>query len=104
MTVLVAIILLTGVWGSVELEDGYPLENEETNSGNPKYYRFHVTEYSETSDLYISVTKFSDYDDPDVFVSHTNTYPSYDDYDWMGYRWGSDVIVIKGEELEYDGW
>jgi hypothetical protein len=91
--------LLLVAYGDVtNLNDGETRqENSELIWGSDKMYKFSVGEVG-TSDLTISLTTYSDYSDPDMYVLRGSE-PSRTNYQYSSLVWGSGSIIIPPVDL-----
>lgn len=100
MLLFLALLLLASS-KVTDLKDGQTeLVESESIFGSDKIFRFHVSAVG-LSDLTISLTTYSDYSDPDMFVS-IDEEPDLDNFEYSSFVWGSGSIVIPPEELEKD--
>ncbi|CAG9324585.1 unnamed protein product [Blepharisma stoltei] len=65
--------------------------------GGLDLYLFHVSNLT-GSDLALTLTTYSDWDDPDLVVSKGSA-PTLDNFDWISLTWGMGSIVIPSDEL-----
>ena len=92
MLILLATLLLAK--GEEMLEDGVPKQgNIESMQGGSKHYRFVLDRISVNKDISISVTTFSDWSDPDIFVAEGRI-PTVQDYDYSSVAWGMGSVII----------
>lgn len=99
MSLGLCLILLLGVHAVFDLEDGVSRTDHITTSeGSSKTYRFHVQEIKAFTDLSVILTTFSDWTDPDLYMS-ANYEPTPDTATWKSSAWGADVIVLGQREL-----
>jgi hypothetical protein len=101
----IAIFLVTWLIGSEaaeELRDGTTVHASiDSLLGDTRMYKFHLSNLIEESDLSISLTTFSDWSDPDLFVK-AGSNPSESDYTWSSAVWGVDTLAITSDELTSD--
>lgn len=65
----------------VEVEDGKSYSNNITSIlGGSSLYKFHIADKQDGQDLAISLTTFSDWSDPDMYIK-TNSEPTTTDFD-----------------------
>ena len=84
-----------------DLQDGQTvIVDTESFFGSEKLYRFHVGEVNNT-DLTISLTAYSDYSDPDMFVD-VGLEPTSTTFVYSSLVWGSGSIVIPPSEVFKD--
>ena len=94
-------LLLVAYSKVTDLSDGKPeLVDSDSLFGIDKTYRFHVGSVG-TSDLTISLTTYSDYSDPDMFVS-INQEPDLENFEYSSLVWGSGSIIIAPDDIEAD--
>ena len=81
-----------------DLKDGETSMNEiSSDYGGSKLYKFHVGR-QESLDLVISLTTFSDFSDPDMYMREGEN-PTLDKYDYSSQSWGSGSIIVPPTEL-----
>ena len=91
---------LLAVLGAENIEDGVSVhEAIDSLMGGTRVYKFRLREVTENKDLSISVTTFSDWSDPNLYVAEERE-PSAEDHDWASLIWGSDSVVIPPQALK----
>jgi hypothetical protein len=97
---LLSICVLGQETQRIDLKDGETAMNEITSDyGGNQLYKFHVGSASDTKELVISLTTYSDFSDPDMYV-RVGTDPTVDIFDFSSLSWGSGSIIVPPLELE----
>lgn len=93
------LFVIFGAHATVELSDGVPLSDHITNAmGGSRSYSFHVGENVSSKDLSVVLTTFSDWTDPDLYMSE-GAEPTPQNATWESSAWGSDAIVLSEREV-----
>lgn len=102
MSFPLCLLLLIGVHAFIDLADGQSQTGHITSSvGGTNTFRFHVDEPQLDKDLSVVLTTFSDWTDPDLYMS-VNEEPTPTTAQWKSSTMGSDTIVLDEKELMSD--
>ncbi|OMJ70119.1 hypothetical protein SteCoe_31973 [Stentor coeruleus] len=83
----------------IELNDGVTHHVETySDTGSQDMFKFFINE-TFLDDLTVSLTTYSDYSDPDMFL-RMGSEPTSDYYDYASYSWGSGSIIIPPSEIK----
>jgi hypothetical protein len=93
------LLILSLALADKELKDGETvLVDSDALFGTELYYTFNVGSVN-NSDLVFTLTSFSDFSDPDMYLK-LGKKPTYDNFDYKSISWGSGSIVLNPSEVK----
>jgi hypothetical protein len=99
MSMSLFLLFVVGALAYDDLTDGQSYNGHIINStGGSHSFRFRVDEKVSLKDLSVVLTTFSDWTDPDLYMS-PGTEPTSVSYTWKSAAWGSDAIVLGDREV-----